>query len=129
MPKTEVCNGIDNDCDGIVDNGNFPQAGRTASAPTSTQAQVGVGVCKAGKLVCRGTPGSSATAASAPAPEICDGKDNDCDGKADTHAKCPTSFGCREGACTLVARAGEFPCPRGYKCIDTTTASRSAAPT
>src|SRR4029079_15062 len=30
---------------------------------------------------------------------------------------CARVFGCREGQCTLACRAGEFPCPSGYKCV------------
>jgi MYXO-CTERM domain-containing protein len=117
MPKMEVCNGLDDDCDGVVDNGNFPTIGDDCVCPNLDPAKVGVGVCKGGKLVCRGTNGIVCEGCIGPSAEICDGKDNDCDGMADMMAKCPANFGCREGACTLVCMPGEFPCPSGYKCV------------
>ncbi len=56
-PQPEVCNGIDNNCDGIVDDGNFPQTGQPCLCPGLTQAEVGVGICKAGHLECMGALG------------------------------------------------------------------------
>jgi hypothetical protein len=117
MPMVETCNGLDDDCDGVVDNGNFPNVGMDCVCPGLDPAKVGVGVCKGGKYICRGTMGVVCEGCIGPSPEICDGKDNDCDGVADTNAKCPSGFGCREGACTLACKAGEFPCPSGYKCL------------
>jgi MYXO-CTERM domain-containing protein len=117
MPKVEVCNGEDDDCDGVIDNGTFPMVGMDCVCPDLDPAKVGVGVCRGGKYVCRGKAGVVCEGCIGPSAEICDGKDNDCDGKADTDAKCPSNFGCREGACTLVCKPGEFPCPSGYKCV------------
>jgi MYXO-CTERM domain-containing protein len=118
MPKPETCNGLDDDCDGVIDNGVLPGTGADCLCPGETQAQVGVGVCKAGKTVCR-KGGLVCDGCVGPSAEICDGKDNDCDGMADTNATCPSKFACREGACTLVCQGGEFPCPSGYKCVAT----------
>jgi MYXO-CTERM domain-containing protein len=117
MPKTEVCNGIDDNCDGIVDNGNFPETGQACLCPGLTQAEVGVGICKAGKLACAGALGFVCTGCVLPAAtELCNGLDNNCDNKPDTTGNCPNGFGCKDGACTLQCSGGEFPCPLGYKC-------------
>jgi MYXO-CTERM domain-containing protein len=51
-----------------------------------------------------------------PTAEICDGKDNNCDGMVDTSAQCPSGFGCRDGQCIRQCMGGEMPCPPGYKC-------------
>ena len=118
MPGVEVCNGKDDDCDGVIDNGNLPGTGDDCLCANETQAQVGVGVCKAGKTVCRGGK-IVCDGCVGPSAEICDGKDNDCDGQIDTAATCPSGLACREGSCTPVCKPGEFPCPAGYQCMDT----------
>ncbi len=73
----EICNGLDDDCDGSVDE-DFANKGNTCSA--------GRGECKAsGKYVCN-TAGTGVTCDAkpkAPSTETCDGKDNDCDGQVD----------------------------------------------
>ena len=117
-PQPEVCNGVDDDCNGIIDDGVFPGVGDACLCPGLTQAEVGQGMCRAGRLVCKGMAGIVCDGCVLPQPEICDGKDNDCDGVGDNAAMCPTGFGCRDGACALLCRAGEFPCPPGYDCTD-----------
>jgi len=75
-PQTELCDGKDNNCDGKTDE---PFALGAACT-------VGVGECvKAGDTVC-GPDGLSAVCSAKPGnpvPELCDGKDNNCDGKTD----------------------------------------------
>ncbi len=72
-PSTEVCDGIDNDCDGIVDN-NVPGVGLVCGS-SQGQCKKGVTACVGGVLVCNTTSG--------PSPEVCDGVDNDCNGAVD----------------------------------------------
>jgi MYXO-CTERM domain-containing protein len=73
-----TCDLKDNDCDGKVDE-TFPKAGDAC--------QVGVGECRvSGKYECNGA-GTDVTCVAGkpkqPSNEICDGKDNDCDGLVD----------------------------------------------
>ena len=69
QPAFEACNGLDDDCDGIVDDG-------VAAGDPCTVAVPDVGVCS-GVEVCRGSLGLVCTA-STPAPETCNYLDDDC---------------------------------------------------
>ncbi|GMV39046.1 MAG: hypothetical protein AMXMBFR64_07620 [Myxococcales bacterium] len=73
-PTVEVCNGIDDDCDGLVDD----VAGRGAPCSVTNEHGTcgGVNDCAPGNaaLTCVGP---------APAAETCNGKDDDCDGVID----------------------------------------------
>jgi len=73
-PEPETCNGIDDNCDGHIDE-NDPGSG--ASCLTGKTGECGPGHlhCVEGQLAC--VPDNL------PAEEVCDGKDNDCDGIID----------------------------------------------
>ena len=108
-PATETCNRRDDDCDGLVDEGN---PGGGASCGTSTgECRAGTEACVAGAIVCMGSVG--------PNIESCNGLDDDCDGSTDENFLsndvnncgmcgnvCSFAGGfaeCRSGSCTLVA--------------------------
>ena len=74
----ETCDAVDNDCNGLIDDGL-----EDGAACENTVA--GVGSC-AGTRVCFGNQGWVCQAA-VPEPDVCDGKDNDCDGVADQDFK------------------------------------------
>ncbi len=90
-PVPELCDGKDNDCNGLVDDG-LPQ---DEACENTVE---GVGTC-VGVNVCFGPQGWVCQAAT-PEPETCDFKDNDCDGDVDegfktgdvysAHAHCGT---------------------------------------
>ena len=88
VPTAEICNGLDDDCDGSTDAG-------IAVAPCINSSALGVctgqTACVAGKVTCSGP---------IPAKESCNGKDDDCDGQIDENA-CDDGNPCTEDACDL----------------------------
>lgn len=77
VPTAERCDGVDNDGDDGVDE-DWPELGEPCGEGA------GIGECVAGAFVCAGDGvGTVCEGAVGPTAEICDGKDNDCDGVPD----------------------------------------------
>jgi hypothetical protein len=77
-PGVETCNNLDDDCDGMKDEG-LTQACYTGAAGTQ-----GVGLCHAGTQTCTaGVFGGTCTGQVTPATEACNNMDDDCDGLVD----------------------------------------------
>jgi hypothetical protein len=74
-PKTEVCDGNDNDCNGVKDDEKFSYSG-----PFGTE---GVGVCQPKIEKCLVNQYGIFQDEIVPSEEECDGKDNNCNGKTD----------------------------------------------
>ncbi|MCG2749717.1 MAG: CHAP domain-containing protein [Desulfobulbaceae bacterium] len=75
-PISEICDSLDNDCDGATDEGF--DVGETCAAGIGECLSFGLTVCSANGLSseCNAIPGT-------PTAEICDGNDNDCDSQID----------------------------------------------
>ncbi|MBI5499193.1 MAG: DUF4215 domain-containing protein [Deltaproteobacteria bacterium] len=84
VAPAEVCNGVDDDCDGVADDG-FACAAGTAVACTTACGTAGSGACSA-------TCVAPDPAACVPPAEVCNAADDDCDGVPDD------GFGCVRGA-------------------------------
>jgi len=75
VPGAEVCNGIDDNCNGVVDEDDPGGGG-------ACQMKGLLGVCSAGTLHCQ-NGAVQCTQNVQSSPEVCDGQDNNCDGQVD----------------------------------------------
>jgi hypothetical protein len=94
---TEVCDGSDNNANGQVDEGCPCVFGTTQACFAGAPSARNVGGCLDGTQTCqnRAAPAwGPCTGGFLPAAEVCDTKDNDCDGCADDIPDCDASLAC-----------------------------------
>jgi hypothetical protein len=105
-PASEVCNGLDDDCDGVVDN---------IAAATI---HCGVGSCLRVVPACvAGAP--TACVPGTPEPDECNGADDDCDGVIDNGCSmCPSGKGrCGTPTCADFSNDDENCGGCGFVCV------------
>ena len=111
VPGIEVCNELDDDCNGSVDEGCSCVDGKTRICYSGASGTDGNGPCKAGIQTCAGGKWPVLCVGEVtPAAETCNGVDDDCDGKVDDGnpgggAKCSTKLPgvCSAGSMTCVS--------------------------
>jgi hypothetical protein len=140
-PTAEVCNGLDDNCDGLRDgmtescythgdgNGcaNCPGSTSPICAPTSPPGWNCLGYCKPGLSTCNAVQNADGSWSGVwgnclgevgPGTEVCNLLDDDCDGDIDEEDDCPPGSQCINGQCSLPCDTGEFVCPKGQICVN-----------
>jgi len=105
-PQPETCNGADDDCNGMADDGALPGVGDRCGATNVGRCEFGTTVCTGGAVTCGG-------AFVGPITEDCNGIDDDCNGATDDGVTPPAASTIPTCVDTLGVCAGRTATCRG----------------
>ena len=133
----EVCDGVDNDCDGVIDNSAMVTNWyRDADGDGHGSASDSVASCAAvaGRVLLAGDCDDTNPSRNPAAPEVCDGVDNDCDALVDEGVALSyyrdvdgDGFGVTTDVLTACARPAGYS-PLAGDCDDTASRRSPALP-
>ncbi len=108
----ELCNGVDDDCDGKIDEGYDPDGDHYTWCGGGVSE---LADCAPNDPTIHPSPTNTLDGiANAAAIELCDGKDNDCDGKVDESPECMQTQSCTQTGCRL---QGQYCDAQSGRCI------------
>ncbi len=117
IPQEEICNGKDDSCGGIIDEGFNQTLGNVCYEGTGACEEAGVIVCTAD-----GSGTECNAVAGTPADETCNGIDDDCDGSTDEGDLCNDNVLCTTDICTGAGGCENIPineaCDDNNVCTD-----------
>ncbi len=110
-PQMEQCNQIDDNCDGRVDEGCICKNGARQPCYGGSPANRRKGICKDGIQYCKNNRWGPCIGYVKPKTEVCDKKDDNCDGKIDNIIRTHCEVSGKKGIC----KDGLWICSNGKK--------------